>query len=70
MDKNQTTTGQTSQSRRSFLGRVAVGSLLLGLAGQAFAYLRSLVPNVLYEVPRRFKIGRPSELSEPNKASR
>ncbi len=64
MDKNQTTTGQTSQSRRSFLGRVAVGSLLLGLAGQAFAYLRSLVPNVLYEVPRRFKIGRPSELSE------
>ncbi len=33
--------------RRWFLRRVGVGALVVGLGGQAWALLRSLVPNVL-----------------------
>ncbi len=45
--------------RRSFLRRVGLGALVVGLGGQAWALLRSLVPNVLYEPPTRFKAGLP-----------
>jgi menaquinol-cytochrome c reductase iron-sulfur subunit len=53
-----------STTRRSFLARIGLTATLLGLAGQAFALLRSLVPNVLYEAPRRFKIGTPDKFGE------
>jgi menaquinol-cytochrome c reductase iron-sulfur subunit len=53
-----------SSSRRGFLGKLGLGALVLGLAGQGFAYLRSLVPNVLYEPPRRFKVGMPTDFPE------
>ena len=43
--------------RRTFLSRLGFGALLAALAGQAFALLRSLVPNALYERSSRFKIG-------------
>lgn len=64
MDNNQISEKDKGESRRSFLGKLTIGSLLLGLVGQGYAYLRSLLPNVLYEVPRRFKIGKPQELAE------
>lgn len=48
-------------NRRFFLGRLGVGALLAGFLGQAYAMLRSLVPNVLYEPPARFKIGPPDQ---------
>jgi menaquinol-cytochrome c reductase iron-sulfur subunit len=51
-------------TRRTFLTRLGIGATLLALAGQAYAFLRSLVPNVLYEEPRRFKIGTPDQFSE------
>ncbi len=51
-------------TRRSFLARLGVGATLLALAGQAYAFLRSLVPNVLYEEPRRFKVGTPDQFGE------
>src|SRR5262245_53033715 len=51
-------------NRRSFLARLGISATLLGLAGQAFAFLRSLVPNVLYEQPQRFKVGTPSQFGE------
>ncbi len=51
-------------TRRSFLARAGVGATLLALAGQAYALLRSLVPNVLYEDPRRFKVGTPDQFGE------
>jgi cytochrome b6-f complex iron-sulfur subunit len=54
----------TGSNRRSFLARLGVSATLLGLAGQAFAFLRSLVPNVLYEQPQRFKVGTPSQFGE------
>jgi cytochrome b6-f complex iron-sulfur subunit len=45
--------------RRSFLRHFGLGALVAGLAGQAWALLRSLVPNVVYEEPLRFKAGAP-----------
>jgi menaquinol-cytochrome c reductase iron-sulfur subunit len=59
-------TGETPavQSRRSFLWRFGLAATLLGLAGQAYAFLRSLVPNTLYEEPLKFKIGQPQDFVE------
>lgn len=54
-------------SRRNFLARLGVGATLAALAGQAFAYLRALKPNVLYEEPQRFKVGAPDQFSEGGK---
>lgn len=51
-------------SRRSFLARLGFGATLVALAGQAYAYLRSLKPNVLYEEPQRFKVGTPDQFGE------
>ncbi len=51
-------------TRRSFLGRLGLGVTLLAVAGQAYAFMRSLVPNVLYEPPQRFKVGTPDQFGE------
>jgi menaquinol-cytochrome c reductase iron-sulfur subunit len=50
-----------NSSRRSFLSKLGLGALVAGFLGQAFAMLRSLVPNVLYEPPARFKVGTPDQ---------
>jgi cytochrome b6-f complex iron-sulfur subunit len=52
------------RSRRSLLARFGLGATLLALAGQAYAFLRSLVPNVLYEQPQKFKVGTASQFGE------
>ena len=52
------------QTRRSFLDRLGVSAVLAAIAGQATLMLRALSPNVLYEPPRRVKIGRPDEFPE------
>lgn len=57
-------TQQVSRGRRSFLERLGLGGLLVGLGGGTYQSLRSLVPNVLYEAPRRFKVGTPTDLAE------
>lgn len=44
-------------NRRSFLGHIGLGSILVSFAGISLSFIRSLVPNVLYEPPRRFKVG-------------
>ncbi|MBI1766489.1 MAG: ubiquinol-cytochrome c reductase iron-sulfur subunit [Acidobacteria bacterium] len=54
-------------TRRSFLTRLGFGATLLALAGQAYAFLRSLKPNVLYEAPQRFKVGTPDQFGEGGK---
>jgi menaquinol-cytochrome c reductase iron-sulfur subunit len=51
-------------TRRSFLRRLGLGATLLALVGQAYAFLRSLIPNVLYEEPQRFKVGTPDQFGE------
>ena len=53
-----------NSSRRSFLEKLGLSSTLLALAGQAYAFIRSLFPNVLYEEPRRFKVGLPAQFGE------
>ncbi len=47
--------------RRTWLGKIGVGALLTAVFGQAYALMRSLVPNVLYEPPMRFKVGSPDQ---------
>jgi Rieske Fe-S protein len=63
-----TTTGEigrtNNETRRSFLEKLGLGGILLGIGGMAFQSFRSLVPNVLYEPPKRFKIGQASSLAE------
>ncbi len=51
-------------TRRTVLGRL--GAVFLGVStiGFIYAFLRSLVPNVLYEPSRRFKIGSPEKFPE------
>ena len=50
-------------SRRSFLQNLGLGGMLVSVAGFGFQSLRSLIPNVLYEVPQKFKIGLPANLA-------
>ena len=56
--------GKTDLSRRQLIARVGIGATLLAICGQAYAVLRSLVPNVLYENPQRFKVGTIDQFSE------
>lgn len=51
-------------TRRKMLSRFGIGATLLALGGQAYAFMRSLVPNVLYESPQRFKVGTPDQFNE------
>jgi menaquinol-cytochrome c reductase iron-sulfur subunit len=50
--------------RRSFLGKLTFGVISLGIFGQGWTYLRSLIPNILYEPSKKFKVGLPDELAE------
>ena len=50
-------TAKTDLARRKLISRIGLGATLLAIGGQAYAFLRSLVPNVLYENPQRFKVG-------------
>jgi cytochrome b6-f complex iron-sulfur subunit len=51
-------------SRRKWISRVGLGAILVGIGGQAYAVIRSLVPNVLYEDPQRFKVGTLDQFTE------
>ena len=44
--------------------RMGLGATLLAMGGQAYAMFRSLVPNVLYEDPQRFKVGTLDQFGE------
>lgn len=52
------------QSRRRFLHIFGLGAVLTAIAGQAYAMLRALVPDVLYEEPLRFKLGAPGDFPQ------
>lgn len=53
-----------SEKRREFLVRAGIGAGALGLAAQAVASLRSLVPNVSYDAPTTVKLGPPLEFPD------
>jgi cytochrome b6-f complex iron-sulfur subunit len=55
---------KTDLSRRKLISRIGLGATLLAIGGQAYAFVRSLVPNVLYENPQRFKVGTVDQFSE------
>lgn len=55
---------RTWWTRRKVLSRLGLGATLMALGGQAFAFVRSLVPNVLYESPQRYKVGTPDQFNE------
>src|SRR6266498_4412539 len=55
---------KTDLSRRKLISRIGLGATLLAIGGQAYAFFRSLVPNVLYENPQRFKVGTVDQFSE------
>jgi cytochrome b6-f complex iron-sulfur subunit len=56
--------GSPAFSRRKMISRLGVGATLLAIGGQAYAFIRSLVPNVLYEDPQRFKVGTVDQFGE------
>ncbi len=51
-------------ARRKWISRVGLGAIVVGLGGQAYALIRALVPNVLYEDPQRFKVGTLDQFTE------
>jgi menaquinol-cytochrome c reductase iron-sulfur subunit len=53
-----------SKSRRSFLNRITGTVFCFGAGVTAWPLLRSLVPNVLYEPPKRFGIGLPDRYQQ------
>jgi cytochrome b6-f complex iron-sulfur subunit len=52
------------ESRRSFLQNLGLGGAVAGLAAFGLQSFRSLIPNLLYEPPKKFKIGAPMNLAE------
>ncbi len=51
-------------NRRDFLMKLGIGAGMAGLAAQAGASLRSLIPNVSYDAPTTVKLGPPSEFPD------
>lgn len=56
--------GREANSRRTFLQKIGIGSVLLGAGAAGFGTVRALIPDVLFEAPARFKVGLPAQLSE------
>ncbi len=53
-----------TKDRREFLMKIGIGAGIAGLAAQAGASLRSLVPNVSYDAPTTVKLGAPLEFPD------
>jgi menaquinol-cytochrome c reductase iron-sulfur subunit len=56
--------GSVNVGRRKLISRLGLGAIIVGIGGQAYALIRSLVPNVLYEDPQRFKVGTLDQFTE------
>jgi len=52
------------KDRREFLVKAGIGAGVAGLAAQAGASLRSLVPNVSYDAPTTVKLGVPTDFPD------
>lgn len=53
-----------NSSRRSFMIKAAIVIFGGGFVASLWPYLRSLSPNVLYEPPKKFKIGLPGNFTQ------
>ena len=56
---NNEEAGAEDTSRRTFLQRLTGGVLGLGAVVGSWPMFRALVPNILYEPPKRIRLGRP-----------
>jgi cytochrome b6-f complex iron-sulfur subunit len=56
--------GSRGSTRRGLFEKVGIGALLASVTGMGYALVRSLVPDVLYELPQRFKAGAPDTFPE------
>jgi cytochrome b6-f complex iron-sulfur subunit len=63
-DENAIPESDRGWTRRRVISRLGIGATLVALGGQTFAFMRSLVPNVLYESPQRYKVGTPDQFNE------
>ena len=61
---DETAKSGVNLSRRKLITRIGLGATLLAMGGQVYAFVRSLVPNVLYEDPQRFKVGTLDQFGE------
>jgi len=61
MNPTQRQTQQEKSSRRRFLFVTGTSSIVAGAVGFLGATVRYLFPNVLYEPPRRFPVGLPTD---------
>jgi menaquinol-cytochrome c reductase iron-sulfur subunit len=52
------------KDRRDFLMKLGIGAGVAGIATQAAASLRSLIPNVSYDAPTTVKLGMPGEFPD------
>ncbi len=52
---------KNTKSRREFFSIIGFFGLACGIIGYAFSALRFIVPNVLYEPPTSFRIGKPEQ---------
>jgi len=52
---------ENKKSRREFFSIIGFFGLACGIIGYAFSALRFIVPNVLYEPPTSFRIGKPEQ---------
>jgi len=57
-------TGPESDTRRKFVARLTGAVIGLGSLVASWPLLRSLIPNVLYEPPKRFGIGQPDRFQQ------
>ena len=58
------TEDQPKKDRREFLIKAGIGAGAVGIATQAAASLRSLLPNVSYDAPTTVKLGLPAEFPD------
>ena len=52
---------ENKKSRREFFSIIGFFGIACGIIGYAFSALRFIFPNVLYEPPTSFKIGKPEQ---------
>ena len=52
---------ERTQDRRQFLFAAGLATLVTGALGLVGVFARFLLPDVLYEPPRRFPVGRPAD---------
>ena len=64
IENKETPNGKSKVNRRSFLSLVGWGRLLAATGMFFIGMVRSMIPDVLYEPPTRFKAGKPEDYPE------